>query len=81
MSLRRGMERKLVNSLDRHGLLSVVTCSGHREALWVKESMDFLFYILSLLSKRKVALSNIRRASSSSWKADVCPAQSTDVSD
>lgn len=38
------MESKLVNSLD--SLLPVVTCSGHKEALWVKESMDFLFYTL-----------------------------------
>lgn len=66
----------------------VVTCLGHTEALWIKEWVGFsfpsyIFFLCSIkgLSENKMGLSNIRKASSSCRKADVCPAQSTDVFD
>lgn len=65
----------------------VVTCSCHTEALWIKEWVSFSFpsHSFSLLyqglSENKMGLSNIRKASSSCRKADVCPAHSTDVFD
>lgn len=66
--------------LDFHSPL-VVTCSCHTEALWIKECVSFSFPPHSGLSENKMGLSNIRKASSSCRKADVCPAHSTAVFD
>lgn len=77
MSLGRGNGEQTGKQF-RHSLLPVVTCSGHKEALWVKESMDFLFY--TLLSEQWLYLTSGGPAALVR-EADVCPAQSTDVSD